>query len=176
MAPGTGNGISDSFVKVPSRLLKGWFLMRAILSVVLLCVVLGGEGCYYTRNDTEFHRIMRRREFAKAETMVERNPRVIENLGQHGQTAMFQAIRKYDLEAFEWLLVKGANVNAQDRWKQTPLHIAVMQGRTDIVERLIRAGADVNAKNYKGRTLLYFARMYNREEIVSILREAGAME
>jgi len=150
--------------------------MRAILSVVLICVVLGSVGCYYTRNDTEFHWVMRRREFDKAETMIERNPRVIENLGQHGQTALFQAIRKYDLEAFEWLLAKGANVNARDRWKQTPLHIAVMEGRADMVERLSREGAEVNAKNYKGRTPLYFAGMYNRHEIVGILQQAGAME
>ena len=150
--------------------------MRAILSVLLVCVVLGSWGCYYTRNDTEFHWVMRRREFAKAETMVERNPRVIDNLGQHGQTALFQAIGRYDLEAFEWLLAKGADVNARDRWERTPLHIAVMEGRADMVERLIREGADVNAKNYKGRTPLYFARMYNREEIVGILRVVGAME
>ena len=150
--------------------------MRAILGVVLVCVVLGSGGCYYTRNDTEFHWVMRRREFAKAETMVEENPRVIENLGQHGRTALFQAIVRYDLEAFEWLLAKRADVNARDRWEQAPLHIAVMEGRADMVERLIREGANLSAKNYKGRTPWYFARMYNREEIVGILREAGAME
>ena len=151
-------------------------MKKKSLFFVLVCVVLGSVSCYYTRNDTEFHWVMRRREFDKAEKMTEKNPRVIENLGQHGQTALFQAIRKYDLDAFEWLLAKGADVNAQDRWERTPLHIAVMEGRADIVERLIREGAEVNTKNYKGRTPLYFARMYNRGEIVGILQQAGAME
>lgn len=150
--------------------------MRAVPSVLLFCIVLTTEGCYYSRNNTEFHWVMRRREFARAETMVKRNPRVIENRGQHGQTALHQAIGKYDLEAFEWLLAKGANVNAKDRWDRTPLHIAVIEGRVDIVERLIQAGANVNATDYKGRTPLYFARMYNREEIVSILQRSRALE
>lgn len=55
--------------------------MKAISSVLLICIVLATEGCYYSRNNTEFHWVMRRREFAKAETMVNRNPRVIENRG-----------------------------------------------------------------------------------------------
>jgi len=148
--------------------------MRAIPGVVFVCVVLG--GCYYTRNDTDFHRAVRRCDFAKAEAMVERSPRVVDNKGQHGQTALFQSIGKYDPEAFEWLLAKGANVNARDRWKRTPLHTAVMEGRADMVERLIRDGAGVNAKDYKGRTPLYFARIYNREEILGVLRKAGATE
>ncbi|MHC4704673.1 MAG: ankyrin repeat domain-containing protein, partial [Planctomycetota bacterium] len=86
------------------------------------------------------------------------------------------AIGKYDLEAFEWLLAKGANVNARDRWDRTPLHIATIEGRVDIVERLKQAGANVNVIDYKGRTPLYFARMYNRKEIVSILQQARALE
>jgi ankyrin repeat protein len=73
-------------------------------------------------------------------------------------------------------LAKGANVNAKDRWDRTPLHIATVEGRVDIVERLIQAGAIVNTTDYKGRTPLYFARMYNRKEIVSVLQEARALE
>jgi ankyrin repeat protein len=45
----------------------------------------------------------------------------------------------------------------------TPLHVAVSNGRPDLVEMLLENGADVKAKNNVGDSALHFACMRNRK-------------
>lgn len=55
------------------------------------------------------------------------------------------------LEAAEWLIGKGADVNAINKDGGTALHGAAFFGRTDIVNLLIDNGADINTRNHEGR-------------------------
>lgn len=53
------------------------------------------------------------------------------------------------------LLKNGANVNAVDSDKNTPLHLAAQRSESeDLVRLLIKSGADVNLKNEYGKTAL----------------------
>jgi len=56
------------------------------------------------------------------------------------------------------LLVKaGANINAQDGFKSTPLHIAIFNCHLPVLQKLVRLGANVNAQDKTGRTPLHYA-------------------
>lgn len=58
----------------------------------------------------------------------------------------------------EQLVGAGANANASNNWKITPLNIAMLKNHYGMVKYLLdRPGADVNCKDEKGRTLLYVA-------------------
>ncbi len=74
------------------------------------------------------------------------------------------------------IIEKGADVNAQNGYGDTPLYDAIYEGNEDIVKLLIEAGADVNAKDGDGSTLLSYAISKGNEEIVKLLTEAGAVE
>jgi ankyrin repeat protein len=56
-------------------------------------------------------------------------------------------------------------VNAQDKYKWTPLHYAAMNNRIETAKMLIEAGADVNAKDKYKWTPLHYAKSYMRKEI-----------
>lgn len=56
------------------------------------------------------------------------------------------------------LIANGADVNATDKFGQTPLHAAVGSGRIDLVELLISRGAAINAKDGNGETPLQRAK------------------
>ena len=79
-----------------------------------------------------------------------------------------EAAAKGQIEAVKQYLAAGADVNAKDKWEETPLHLARTK---EIVELLIAKGADVNAKDKYGRTPLHYA---VDREIAELLIANGA--
>ena len=45
----------------------------------------------------------------------------------------------------EFLLSKGANIEAKDKNESTPLHTAAFNGKKEVAELFIKAGANINA-------------------------------
>jgi ankyrin repeat protein len=69
------------------------------------------------------------------------------------------------------LLSRTVERAGQDGW--TPLHLAVAEGRPDIVRVLVVAGADLNARTEHHRTPLHVA-LEASPDLVPLLRELGA--
>ena len=57
-------------------------------------------------------------------------------------------------EAVELLIRRGADVNAVDRDRGTPLHAAAFLGHAKAVDTLVQNGANVNVVNVRGETPL----------------------
>ena len=55
-------------------------------------------------------------------------------------------------EIVEYLVSKGANIEAKDDYNYTPLHLASYFGKPDIVKYLVSKGANKNAKDKDGKT------------------------
>jgi len=70
----------------------------------------------------------------------------------------------------EMMIVKGANVNAKDINRKTPLHFAASEGNTKVVELLIVNGANVNAMNNGNFTPLSYAIQNRHDDIAALLR------
>jgi len=71
-------------------------------------------------------------------------------------------------------LADGADVNAKNKYEQTPLHFAAYKGRKEIAKLLIAAGADENAKDVNGWTPLHRAAEAGHKEIAALLIAKGA--
>ena len=72
-----------------------------------------------------------------------------------GNTLLHHAAGFGTLDTIARLLDAGADVNAQNRFRSTPLHWAVHD--TAKIRLLLARGADVNAKQVEGRTPLFLA-------------------
>lgn len=72
-----------------------------------------------------------------------------------------KAVRSNDLDAARQLLVRGANVNAQNANGSTVLMDAVWNGNLPMVELLCDSNADPNIANLRRNTALHFA--YEKE-------------
>ena len=83
---------------------------------------------------------------------------------KNGETALFFAAGKNDLDAVKLLLEKGANPNIPDKKGNTPLMKAVLSHvEVLIVDALLSAGADPNIVNPEGDTALTLALARCRE-------------
>ena len=74
-------------------------------------------------------------------------------------------------------LAAGADVNAKNKYGDTPLHYAAWMGDKEIVELLIARGANVNARNFSGfgeHTPLRNALFAGHKEIAELLIANGA--
>jgi ankyrin repeat protein len=69
------------------------------------------------------------------------------------------------------LLREGLNPNAGDKQGMTPLHLAVLDGRTDLVGTLLRAGADIQARDARGETPLAVAQDFGHADIVALMQK-----
>ena len=92
---------------------------------------------------------------------------------------LVEAVYGDRIEAVEFLLERGANVNVEMNGT-TPLMAASATGNGDIVRLLISNGADVNVDRDEGDapgdTALKIAKLKGHHEVVELLKQAGAVD
>ncbi|MFM2302569.1 MAG: hypothetical protein RLZZ84_2305 [Pseudomonadota bacterium] len=91
-----------------------------------------------------------------------------------GQTALHIVVARRDLVWIQFLVGKGANVNARDNRGVTPLVQAVEIGFVEGVDELIKSGARVDDANNTGETPLISAVHRRDLSLVRLLIKAGA--
>lgn len=71
------------------------------------------------------------------------------------ESALFNAVKTFNIDLVAFLLNQGANPNIQNRYSQTVLNYAIYEGieNLDIILLLLRYGADPLTKNNKNQTI-----------------------
>ena len=90
------------------------------------------------------------------------------------RTPLHAAALQDRLKLAEFLISKGANVNALTKYKDSPLHFAVTQGDLKMVRLLVKSGARTDIENDDGDTPVVIAEKRGDEEMVSELARAGS--
>lgn len=88
--------------------------------------------------------------------------------------AVRRAAEQGDIAKLQFLLDRGADINARDADNRSPLMLAVTHSRTKVVELLLAHGADANAADRSGTTPLQAAVSTHQTAIAATLRAAGA--
>ena len=90
------------------------------------------------------------------------------------ELALIQAAKDGNIKATKQAIADGADVNAKNKYENTPLHRAAWGRHTEIVELLITNGADVKARDKNGWTPLHITAGKGHKELVELLITAGA--
>jgi ankyrin repeat protein len=143
-----------------------------LVSVALVAVL----GCSERPSIPEIARVCgaaERGELDKVKALVEAKPRLAgaSHPAAGGWTALHVAGTK---EVAEYLLAKGADVDATDPNDVTPLHKQAGAGRREVVELLLARGADVNVTAAFAMTPLHYAANSCQPVIVELLLKKGA--
>ncbi len=86
----------------------------------------------------------------------------IDVLDGEARTPLIHAVRKDKIEIISAILLKGANINHQDRNGWSALHFAVQEKHLESVKYLLAQGAAVDLKDTYGNTPLWRAAFDSR--------------
>ena len=100
----------------------------------------------------------------------------IDEPNEYGETILMHAARfNYaDSKFIQFLIKKGAKVNATDNFSKIPLLHALGNRSTEAARILLKAKADVNTLSERDGTPLHLAASYWQPEIIPALLDAGA--
>jgi len=90
-----------------------------------------------------------------------------------GNTPLHKAVESANLTEVQRLLAAKADPNALNRYRVSPLAIAVLHGHTSIVTALLAAGADANTVQGEGEPVMLTAARSGNVELVRALITAG---
>lgn len=98
------------------------------------------------------------------------------NIGQADQTALnkqlLNAVGRGNVQQIKQLISNGADINARNAMRYTPLMMAAEDGNQEVCEFLINNGADIYARNREGWTALMWAALVRHKEICKLLIRA----
>ena len=110
----------------------------------------------------------------QAKAILEKYPSLINTPQSHKNTALMRAASKNNTEIMEYLLHKGANINAQNKTVDTALIWAAAGNSKDAVKLLIKKEANLDLAQKDGITALIRAIKDNNTDIALLLIDAGA--
>ena len=77
-------------------------------------------------------------------------------------------------EIIDYLIEKGADLNAQDKYGMTPLHHTAIRGNQDALKALLKSpGIVMEPTDAQGSTPLHLAATYNQPEVAKTLLTTG---
>lgn len=99
------------------------------------------------------------------------NPAIINGQDGDGRegSALHVAARIGDDRVVQFLLERGANIEAQNYFKETALHIAAKEGHDNVVRLLLKWKANIEAADNDNYTPLHEAVIANHLQIVKLL-------
>ena len=91
-------------------------------------------------------------------------------------TALHSAVISANLEMLEYLIERGADINAKASWlNASALHLASAHADADIVEKLLESGAELDAETaYMNMTPMEEAVVHGRIDLIEIFLRKGA--
>ena len=89
--------------------------------------------------------------------------------GNYGLKKIHLAVLRANMDEIKTQIKGGANINAADEVGNTPLHLALGLGETNIAEWLISQGVDLNIKANDGRSMTHAAAAGGQIELLKKL-------
>ena len=108
--------------------------------------------------------------------IINRDPTLLQSKEWGDLTPLHLAVLHNHKDVADYLLAKGANVNAKTSTGITPLHEAAQNGNKEITELLLGHTANVNALDNEGWTPMARAQKWGHPEIAALLQQHGGHE
>ncbi len=106
--------------------------------------------------------------------MVSKDEKQLNYKSDTGNTLLHEAVLQQKEDVVAYLIQKGLDVNAPNKWKYTPLHFAVLRNNLPLLKMLQENGGDVNLKVESGATPVAWAVAKGNTKMAAFLLDQGA--
>jgi ankyrin repeat protein len=151
--------------------IKGENTMRTLKSFSVIAIFLLATA---TTQAQEIIDAVKNNDFKKVKVLIEKDASLANIKDEAGNTPLHHAAMIGSVEMIEYLLSKGADINAQNTQLNTPLHEAIQNGKDEISALLIENGADLKKTNIHHQTPLHKAASLNQKRTGELLIAKGA--
>ncbi|MFC1492769.1 ankyrin repeat domain-containing protein [candidate division KSB1 bacterium] len=143
-------------------------------SSILILVIITFMCISFPVYAQDIHEAAKSGDLQTVKNIIDSDPDKLESLDTGGYTPLLRAAIGGHTDLVEYLIDKGANIEAKERYQMTPLFWAINQKHTDTAKLLIEKGAYISVKNIFQSQPLVPAAEGNMREIVELLIEKGA--
>lgn len=110
----------------------------------------------------------------KVKTLIENTPSLVSSKDIDGRTPLHLAARGVHFEIMEYLIQKGADVNAKDNNQIYPIVSVTVRNHPQALKLLIDNGAKTDVTDNEGNYIIHIAARYGFIEEIKILLENGS--
>lgn len=124
----------------------------------------------------EIHDAAAAGDLVKVKALLEADPTLLESKADYGETPLISACSKTQIAVADFLIDKGANVNARNIYGVPVLNYAINDGDecVPLVQLLLDKGAEVNVQNSDGGSPLHAVARTDNFNVARLLIEHGA--
>lgn len=145
--------------------------------VVLLIVVLF-VGCATVKDDwyaaRRVNTVQSYLQFLEKHPKSKYAPRAKNKIQSLKDAAILKNAKSGNTEKVLELLNDGADINATDKFGNTPLHFAIRHKHQQVASVLIKNGANINAAGELGNTPLHLSVYTNQNDVTTLLNKSNA--
>jgi serine/threonine-protein phosphatase 6 regulatory ankyrin repeat subunit B len=157
---------------VAKKMFLGWAVIILCGVAVLLYV---REHRLRTATVNDLVRAVYAQDKRKIDEILEHRPELVNARNREGFTALYLVCGPPGpIDMAEFLIEKGADVNARMANSETALIMAVTSLQPEIVRLLLSNGADPDATTGGGDHVLFIAAQQGRKDLIKLLVEHGA--